>query len=82
MDDNMLSRSDTRGYTIGIPALTFSPARTQGDEGGITKLYDEMLDPRWQRVHSFEDPCVMFIATYLSQLSFRSNRPNVRNRLA
>jgi hypothetical protein len=78
----MLSRSATRGYTIGIPALTFSPARTECDEGSITKLYDEMLDSPRQRVHSFEDPCVMFLATNLSQLSFRSNRPNVRNRLA
>ena len=56
-DDNTLSRNAKRGYAIGIPVLTFSPARTQGNEGcGITELYDEMLDLRWQLIHSLEDP--------------------------
>jgi hypothetical protein len=75
LDDSMVSKNVMRGYRIGIPVLTFSHTQTKGNERcSITKLYDEMLDPRRQRIHSFEDPYVLFFATYLPQLSFRSNR--------
>jgi hypothetical protein len=54
----------------------------EGDKGrNITELYDDMLDTLWQRVHSFEDPFVLFRATHLPKLSFRSDGLNVKKRL-
>jgi hypothetical protein len=47
-DDNTVSRNAMRGYTIGIPVVTLSTPRTEGDKGrNITELYDEMLDTWW-----------------------------------
>jgi hypothetical protein len=46
---------------------------------GVTELDDEMIDSQSQRVHPFEDPCVLFLATHSFQASFRSKGLGVKN---
>lgn len=41
--------------------------------GWRTELYDEMLDSRWQPVHSCKDIFILLLATHLLKLSFGSN---------
>jgi hypothetical protein len=54
----------------------------KNDKGcNVTKLYDEVLDTLRQRIQSFKNLCVLSLAAYLSQLSFRSNRLSVRKQL-
>jgi hypothetical protein len=46
--------------------------------GGITELYNEMLDPRRQCIQPVEDPIVLFVTTHSPKLSFRSNGDSVK----
>ncbi len=50
-DDKAVSKNTMRGYAIGIPMCIFSLV-TSADSRRVvvTDLYNEMFNPRWQRM--------------------------------
>jgi hypothetical protein len=62
---------DKQSESLRKPLVSLGVTKTNG--GGVTELYDKMLDCRWQCFQTIENLFVLFRTADLLKFSFRSN---------